>query len=418
MLALAVVFAQHAGTLDLADRTEARARSAPGQTAAADLATTPSARLAGRSRHWDESIRYAPTFTLRELQRGLNPEILQDAGVAVAWHGRRVRLGVSQDGTYGLQNFSYLGPAAATSGAAPAPGTTPIQLLTAPRSVTYGSSRTALRTDLLVTRRLSMFATVGYDLSGGLTADARTVIPFQRGPRAEMEAEQRITLVDSLATHVAASESDFAVGPCLSDVVASKAIGASTGTINPSTPTGTLASCAPQIGIARASERWRRRLSRFSEIGVGAGLSVTRARRDPANAFTVTPYPLGEAHYQRTEGVGGRRTVLRLDAQLLPLVDVRSGTLDYRVQGSAAYSIDIERVVVSSLLGFGQTIDATRIRPATVLRGEVELDYRVTRQLTTGCAVRYVWQTQPPYDALSAVVALAQVTWRVPTMRF
>ena len=399
MLAIALLLAQQAVTLTAGDRMELRARKTFGAPMGFDAVTAPSLGLRVTSRRWDGGVSYAPLLVLRDLEQGTTPEVLHAGTIVTAWRARSARVALSETGMYGDQNGTYLVSPPLSSDGRPQP----LQLLGPPRTIHFASSVTTLTTELRFSRRWSMTASIVYGLSGGLTADARTVIPLQRGPRADVSVSYTPTQLDTFTTHASVSKADFTAGPCPG------------GAVVPNTAAGT---CSPQIEIGTVSEAWRRSLSRTSEITFGAGASVVRTRLHPRDRYALLKYPTFEVTYQQATGAEGQRSTARVSAEVAPVVDARLGAADYRAQGGVAMTIPRGRVTVRPQVAVARSLDSSALPPVTLLRGEVEVEYAPTRYLSVGAGLRYGWQKQAPLGALSTVIGLVQVTLRAPTYRF
>ena len=124
MLLAATVLLAAAGTVDLSNRTEVRARDAQGQVPnpSLDLVDLPTARFALRDHTWDTTLDYSALAVLPDVQTTLQPQVVQFGDVGFHWHARHVRIGVVEYASYGEQNSAVLLGAAAAPAATPTPG--------------------------------------------------------------------------------------------------------------------------------------------------------------------------------------------------------------------------------------------------------------------------------------------------------
>src|SRR5438270_13209636 len=102
MLATTVIVAEYAGTLDVSDRSEVRARTTrqtrnpqgvttplPDTILGFDFSTAPRAAFVLADRRWRYSLTYAPTFVLPDLQSPIIvPQFINAGSAAIVWHDR------------------------------------------------------------------------------------------------------------------------------------------------------------------------------------------------------------------------------------------------------------------------------------------------------------------------------------------
>ena len=192
-------------TLTVVDRNEVRARAVQGQATGYDAATTPGARLDLTGQRVSYSLSYFPSFALQDIELSVQPQVFQTGSARMSWIATRdLRISLSEDGTYGRQNYSALSPTPTAGAAAPAPATPPtIQLLPASLTVLTGSSRSAASVQYRAARPLTLTLSPSYFVGGGLDAPSRLAIPLQTSPRLRLDAayalDRRSTLTWTLA---------------------------------------------------------------------------------------------------------------------------------------------------------------------------------------------------------------------------
>jgi hypothetical protein len=426
MIATAVLAADVATTLDLSDHTEVRARatppigtagaSAPGTaTVGIDVMTRPEAHLYAKDRRWEYNLGYQVSLIAPDLETSFAPLALQLGSAAVSWHDRLVRVSVAQDGTYGIQNSAYLLPTVQAA-PAPAPGATPttpgqpptpVQTAPQPGTLTYGYSRTQLKTALTLDRRTQALAGLEYLLSGGLDDPSRQLLPLQRGPRATAEIDRLLSRRDSLVTSGSAQQADFSPAPC-----------------PPGVDTGT---CELSDRVYQIVETYRRALSRSSSAALGAGLAAAAWRLHSYVHYGTTYFPVAEASYNESFGSRGVST-LSLYGRLAPFIDLRTGLVLEAVQGDASLSDRLSRHVTLRLsAGASQSVPTNNPAAATVLRGEVGVDYHVdpahegsgvsgAGPIDLSMGERWLWQEQNGFPGFVSAFGYLAVTVREPTL--
>jgi hypothetical protein len=405
-LAAAYVLAdtEYAGTADLSNRIEVRGRDTAG-VLGVDLVDVPSARIDVTNRRWEYLFGYTANALLPDLELGVSPQLLQSADLGVAWRGRRVRIGVTEYATYGEQNSTYLlggGPTAA----GPAPTVTPVgggtQLLAPPVTLLSGSSRTVLASQFGLSHRWSGTASIEYDILGGLDAPSRVYLPLVQGPRADATATYSLTEIDTLQTRASALASTAASAPCSPvalDVPARS-------------------NCDPSAQDVIVTETWQHRLSRTWTSALAAGASYVRLRlRDPQpNGQYV--FPVGSASLERATGPVESRNVIRLEAVVTPVLDVRTGLLDERGQASFDVSQRFGMTTVLGHVAAARSIESPLMQPATLFTTMLELDEELSKIVSLGGGVRYAWQEQGNLGTFSGGFVFAFVTVRAPELRF
>jgi hypothetical protein len=392
--------ANYAGRLDASSRTEVRARVAEGDPAspAADLVEILSARLRLSDRVWDHSVSYTPVLTAPGLFQSGSQALLLHAGAATTeWHDRRVRIALTESANYGSQNAALLTTVVPGADGRPPPA----QIASAPLTLRYGLTRTNLATDLLLDRRTRATMAVSYVLQGGLDDASRTLFPLQRGPRVEGTLGWSASRTDVAETRGLGQLSESSSGSCPLVVTQD--------------PT---AVCDPAAQIAVGLESWRHRFSREVEGSLGAGVALARTRVHAADPFTQRITPAIEAWIQRTHGTQERPGTLRLDAQLEPIVDLRSGTSDYRAQVSALATVPMGDTTIRGQLWGAQSVETVLAPRLTLLRAEVEVEHHLSPIVSLGVGARAEWEHQAPLGSFESAVLFGQATFRAPTMRF
>jgi hypothetical protein len=418
VLPLVWVLADYSGTLDLSNRTEVRGRYTQGTTVSPaqgappnpslDLADTATTLLRARSRVSELSLGYSVLGILGDVEVGGAPQAIQSADARASWRGRRVRLELGESAQYGIMNSAYLlaAPALPTPSGGPmmpsgsaSPG---VQQLTPPTSLQFGSSRTSLTSELRVSRRWLASTRLEYGVTGGLDDAARTTLALVRGPRAEVGADFLASRVDSLATRADVFRSDTSSAPCLPTLV-----GVAPGD-----------TCAPTAEAAEIREIWRHALSREDTVTTAAGASYVHTRLRSADSFTNVAYPMALVGFEHSTGRESSRTALRAEAQIAPLVDLRSGAVDERAQATVSATAARGPMTLSGTLAAAHSIASPFLQPVTVLQAAGELEYRVDQNIGVGGGLRYALQQQDPFPLFSGGMAYVQITLRTPQIRF
>jgi hypothetical protein len=408
MLAAAVLAADLSTTLDLSERSEARLRSTqvPGTMTpmAVDLLEEPAAKLLAKDRRWELTLGYTADLMLPGVQAGLAPLVLQTGSVGVAWHDRKLRLSLNEDATYGLENSAYLLTSAPAQGGQPVTGQPPpVTTLAAapPATILFGSTRTAAMATYRFDPRTTMMLDAELFLYGGLDAASQATLPEQVGERAFGTFDHALTRSDVLETAVNAQHVDFTQTPCVP----------LTGTINPAIL------CEPDDAIAQAMERLRHTLSRTETLTVGAGAAVSEVREHSDVPYQTAYYPVGEAIYAAQLDRAGSR--LTLTARLAPYLDIRTGIVLNAMLGEVAL---VERLspplTFTMTLGGSQNLPTEVPAAASIVRGDVSMEYRFNRQVLLALGERAFWENENGLGSFATAFFYVAVTVREPTLRF
>jgi hypothetical protein len=395
----------YAGTANLSNRSEVRGRDTSG-VLGVDLADVPSAHIGVTNRRWEYQLDYSANVILPDVEHGVSPQLLQLGDLGVSWHNRRVRIGLTEYATYGEQNSAYLLGGAPASAAVAPPTVTPVgggtQALAAPVTLLYGSSRTVLASQLVFSRRWSGTASIEYDMQGGVDAASRQYLPFISGPRADLSATYALTQTDSLETRASGLESTSTSAPCSPVVLG--------------VPAGS--TCDPSAEEGILTETWLHRLSRTWTSTLGAGAAHLRLRLQDSQPYERWAYPVGEASIQRATGPQENRNVIRLEALVAPVLDVRIGLLDERGQATFDVSQQFGNTKVSGRVAAARSVEAPLTQPATLFGASLDTEVRVSTTVSVGGGIRYAWQQQAGIGTLSGGYVFAGVTVRAPEIRF
>jgi hypothetical protein len=434
MLPSVVLLADYAGTLEVSNRTEFRVRltevpsgtafviATPGSSTPAAAATVPNPGLdlvdipelhLDLKQHSAEYKLDYSAFTIEpDMELGATvPQVLQSAALGAAWHDERLRLGAIEYGQFGVQNSAYLALASTTT-TMPPPAQQSVQPLANPETVDYGASRSDLNLRYQFSRRSFTEILLEYGIQGGLGAASQTILPVVQGPRAEALIGYKASRVDTVETHLIGATSS------------STPIDCSPYLINP-LPNNEL--CQPNAYSAQLTEMWRRQLTRHSEVWIGAGPGLVLARLSPDYNYTHAVYPIVVAGFQYARTLESIKPVLRFDFQVAPLIDVRTGIIDDRAQGTLTLTVPIRYLKLTGSLSGSRSVDPLFAEPVTSILGNFEADYRLESYVSLGGGIRYAWQEQTLYDqttqtkstgVYSTGMLFVQATFRAPTLRF
>jgi hypothetical protein len=417
MIAIAVLAADIAGTLDLSDVSEARLRSTPplGQSTAQpstpgalpshglDLVTRPAVALALHDRTWEYAVSYGATIILPDVETGLTPQLLQTGGLKIGWHGRYLRVVLSEDGAYGIQNSAYLVPAVAPTPGQPAPP----QTLAATAPITFGYERTGLVGTLELDPRTQSSAGIEYLFSGGLDSASQTLLPEMWGPRGTFELDHTLTRTDQLVTASYAQIADFTAAACLA-----------------TSQQSTSSTCKVSDRLGQVTETLRHRLSRSDTASLGAGAAMTSVRLVEGQPYQTSFYPVVEGTYTKAFNEHGGGAALAstfvLFARYAPFLDVRSGIVLPTLLGECRLAEPITRVVAFRLsVGASQGFPVSDPAAAFLVRGELGVDYHVSKRVDISLGERWFWQeAQKSLGSLATAYGLLAVTVRERTLQF
>jgi hypothetical protein len=351
-------------TLEVSDRTEVRVR-VPGTVAAAalDVETAPTVRLTLGSRRFRVTLDEAPRLTLTEVGRAVQPAFFNGGEARVAWLGLLARLSLDETAGYGRVDFAS-SPVVPGTPALP-PSVSPIPGLS---FIPYESSATTL-TSTLTLRRWAVTTSVGYELAGGATADARSLLPLETGPSGEARADYAFARRDHAVLALSASETTFSSGP--EDVL-----------------------FVPTLG-------YRHLWSRTIETTLSLGVGEARARISALSAETFDAHPVVEGVLERRTGAD-RQLDARASVRLGPVVNRLYGDVEERVEATLATSYRAGRLTAHAFASGSRSVPSSGPYATSLFAGELGTAYGATRVVAVDGGVRCIWQRQ---DATGAAFA-------------
>ncbi len=358
-------------------RQEVRARTVDGQKDALsiDEETAPSGTLQVRTRTVRAWITYLPRLTVRDLNIDPSFLALHNVTVGVMKTFPRAVLTLTQDVSYGTQNFT----------GAPIPTstlTTLPQLSTLPPAQTLGTMaiQTSLSGSYVLTRRLRLGTFLGYSSAGGATDEAVALLPRIYGPSASAETDYAISRRQGLLTRAAFQRIHSSLGS--------------------------------ESTIVTLAGGWRyavgRRTSASLSAGVGFATTRERPQAEEKSAFLPT-VSASITHKATPSRTSARYTAM---ASLTPAFDRLTGNVDQRVDGSLTGSWPLApRTTLDLIGGAGRTLGTLGNPPITVILGSASVGYFPERWVRFDAGVRGSNQviggaTTPGTSQLSGFVAV------------
>jgi len=362
------------GVFTLSDRTEARARAPDPITnaVALDIDTLMDARAVWTNHNATYVLADLPRFTLLDYNGAAIQAALLDSVVASGeWRWPRVKIRVTENASYGQLSFESLAllPAPGAPVAPPNPTGQPAQLPTGQlvppsnESVLFAASDTSVGSTLQL-MPWTVLTKVGYQLTGGVTDAAQTILPFQQGPYAEATADYKLRAHDHLATFVSGSETTF------------------------SSPLGT------EDLLAELEERWRHQWARRTETMFAMGWYVARTRDGVDAPDVLASNPIAEAELDQDFSRGGNTGELRLDARLAPFINRLTGLVDEQIRGTIEASWGRRRVKLRGFATAAESVDQGTATSARLGLAEIDAAYKVSEALTFDGGFRAIYQEQ------------------------
>jgi hypothetical protein len=384
------------------DRTEARARGASDAPGTAfDLETAPGLELRLRGRSHEARVGWSPRLTLRDVQLGASPELLQRAsGSLVVSTSRRLELRVEEEGAYGTQSSAYLQltpPASSGVGSslAAAPRVEPLAVPVSLRSV---SSRSTAGLRWLPARRWTLGLAGSYLVSGGADDASRALLPLQSGPRVEAALGWSASRLDTVTTLGSAQRVHVSTG---SDTV-----------------------------LVEGSEAWSRRLAPTLDLQLAAGVSGvgsngTRGEKT-AVVGTTGVLPVAQATLTRRLRLDEHVHEAQVAVRLAPVVDRLTGTADQRWQATLSATRAASReLALRAQIAAARSTAMNRTASIALVMGDVGVSVRIARGLTLDPGLRVAWQrgsTDAPVPGagqpVTSWVAYLAAGWSTPFLPF
>jgi hypothetical protein len=424
MLPLVVLAADYAGTLEVAERTEVRARATQ-QTGSAsppggvDVLAQPQLRAHADDRRWELTLGYMPSLTLTDLEASASALVLHTGGAAVRWHDRSVRVGLTEDAVYGTFNSANLvAPNAPTQvsnapAAAPAAPPTAIQPTPPPTPITLLATRIALSTFARTDPRTLLSAGAAYLTSGGADAKSRLSLPESYGPRADASLSYSVSRRDQVVTSAFGQAANVTGVACTPTGVAA-------GSPPPGTTAatgGAQSTCAAQDQLAHLDEAVNHAVAPTAMFSVGIGASVARSRPSGDLPYRTVLFPSGAISFQYGSP---QRTgfVLGLSATLGPFIDPQTGALSNRAQQNATLVEPFSQVITLRLsVGGAEPIPADPLT-ATILFGDMSVDVLADRAVALAVGARGMWQKGDALGEFFSAFGYLAVTLTAPRLRF
>jgi hypothetical protein len=330
------------------------------------------------SRRWQYALTYAPRLTLWDVNAaGVRPTALHEGAASIEWRSLAARLSLHETGSYGSVDLAAFALTPGPEGAPPR-----VDLVPAPQIIQFASSTTTLASRLTFPRWL-VGASVGYQVSGGADAVARTVLPFQSGPFGELSASYAASRRDHVITTLTTSEASFSSGP--------------------------------ESLLMEVDEGWRRSLSRVTDLTLTLGASEAGARTSAFAARGFETHPVAEAVLEQRHARPEGHVDVRFGVRLGPVVNRLVGIVDERVGGTLTASHTYRRVTTHALAGASQSVPASGVYATSLVAGELGVAYALRDFVTFDLGVRGLWQRQQVPEAVFLQgTVFAGVTFRAP----
>ena len=246
---------------------------------------------------------YAPRIGLADIQDGFNLSVLNVGLLSAEWRTEMTRLTLSEYASYGFLNYSAQQP--------PGPTTTGgIRLDPLLRQkLLYEASSTSLSAVITPEKRWSVSVAVSYSLSGGADDEARSVLPFVKGPLIAATFDYGLGKSDRLITGASGEHSNLSTGF--------------------------------DYYFLRVSEGWAHEFASRSSITLGAGLTAVRSSSfTPTVPLFIAPTLIDGTHYDLYPTVDAAlvyqlpfrdKTTLRARSALAPVINRATGLLSQQV---------------------------------------------------------------------------------------
>jgi hypothetical protein len=437
MIVTTVLAAQYAGTLDVSDTTRIGARNTEPvaivtttagrrgeDLIAGDITTTPVARLHMTDRFWEYTLAYAPSITAADFELTFAPVVLHTGTASVGWHGRFVRVVVSEGLSYGELNSAFLNATPTSQGAEATGGTgtgqastggtttgvgsttstTAVRTATSAGDIPFGSSNTTGSLAVVTGRHSRVSVSASYFTSGGLNSAAKAAqFPEQYGPSGTVAFSDSVSRTDALTTLVSGGETTTS-GICLPP---------------PGQPVPTVnLFCVIQAPFASVQEVVRHTLSDASSLSATIGATAAISRTPYVHEAVIEPILVGTF----TESLDAQTAAaVTVSVGFVPTIDVRTGLPSNRGQATVSWA---EPFASRTLLVFtGAALQSLPFPvadpyPISSLSGTLEARHRLDRQVDLGLGIQSLWQNQPPYGNLVSTVGYVSLVARLPTARF
>lgn len=387
---LPLIFAAGAGTLELSDRVGADARlSSAAQSNSYDAVTVPTARATLRERLWALSATYSPSFI--EQATDISPPlpyVLQVETLGATLQSRHATVVLTEAGSFGWQNTANLVPQLAVAGQPQTIQNIPTQITT----IQTESLFTTLSGQFRPTRRWTLVLSSGYSLSGGAREVDREISPLTFQVPVTVTANYALSRVDRALVYVNGARSWTKLGPCL--------VATTPGAASASLP----ATCAPDGYFGGVSVGGQHAFSRgeFGLMSVGYGMSGERI--SPGLPYVLSTFPLANVSYWVEFGMEKTRTTLRFDGQAMPVMDMRSGALNYGVQGTGTLRVLFRsRAMVALAAGAMQSFASADERPTSTLFVTGTSEFPIGKYVSLNAMSSYFSQLQEGAPAVSSV---------------
>jgi hypothetical protein len=177
---------------------------------------------------------------------------------------------------------------------------------------------------------------------------------------------------DHLVTTATAQDAEFSPGPC----------------VNTNEPPGTICEVSNQLG--QISEAWRHRMSRSESVTAGAGVAGAAVRLFPGAPTLLGAYPVLDASYTAAFARGAQVAVF---ARLAPYMDLITASILNTVSAEVRVLYPIGPLLTVHLGASGsQSLPATDPTAITAARGEVGVNYLLSKRVDVGFGERWLWQ--------------------------
>ncbi|MGH7285762.1 MAG: hypothetical protein ACRELY_29945 [Polyangiaceae bacterium] len=353
----------------------ARAPGSAPPTTSLDFETDPELGLKLSSPRMRYTFGYTPRLTFWDINvSGLHPVLYDQGEARVEWLWKHATMSVDEIAGYGGVNYAALGPVPNANGTLP-----PVSVVPNAQVLYVEDSITTLRS-LLTQPRWQEDLSVGYEIGGGATTDARAALPLQQGPFAEAIVTRTLRRTDYLPTTVSATEDSFSSGQ--------------------------------EVLLTELDEGWRHLWSRITETRVVLGVSEARVRSSAEAPHTTETHPVAEGTVEHRLS---RRDDVRFDARLGPYINRVFGFVDEEVQGTLAATRSQYPYTAHAYLTAAESISQSEAFAIRFGSAEIGASRALGKTVTVDAGVRGLWQEQNfgSADLLQATFFLG-LTLRAP----
>jgi hypothetical protein len=180
-----------------------------------------------------------------------------------------------------------------------------------------------------------------------------------------------------------------------------------------------LATCAPDSYLGAAYIGEQHRFSQHSTGNADVGFAIAESRLLSGDPYTTGVYPVADVGYIMDFGARAARVSLRFDLQLAPIVDQRTGAVEYAARGTGtARWLLPSRTTLAWAVGALQSLGGAEESPGSVLYTSGTVEVPMGKFFALSAMASYFLEDQEGGPTTTSVAVFVGATVHTLPVRF